>query len=780
MAERDLAEVAAILRAACGSIAGQCDGALTEDGVGFSKADTSFGCDIATVPSEDWDAETCCAVHGMLAKYAGQLADCGIAYRDLPVPAVQVVWERREVTARLKGKARDIEDKKTFEDFAARRIDRRTVVGTLTKRLLACANPDGSWDLYSPKDMDLVAAIKALPWKRLWTGSCWHLEGAARAGLPKLIEDFGFWVTPEDRARLSAQLEAKPAAPRPVAPPKPVEHITLEGNRIVARTPYDPEAVAEMGRIPGRRWDAERKVNTFPLEAVAAALVVSLADRRRYGMGEATRAKLVAVQDAAKVLVNASSAADAELDVPGLGSGVLKLRPFQRAGVRYAMETKRTFIADEMGLGKTIQALGAIQALNAYPALVVVPKAVKLQWAGEASRWLPDRTRLVIGGTKPLATYGADLVFVNYDVLTGHLAGLAAVKWGAIVLDESHYIKSKDARRTKAALALAQNVPVRLCLTGTSVLNRPIELVSQLEFLGRMDDLGGFWTFAKSYCGATRTQYGWDMTGASNLDELSKKLRATCYVRREKKDVATELPPIQRALVPMELENPAAYKRALNDVVAWMKAKRQSKKTVDFDQNSYNVEALAKIEGLRQLVVEHKLTSCIEWVKTFLDGNGKLVLFAHHRNIQDRLAQALAEYEPARISGGDEDGDEALGTGRAGEIKRFWDDPKCRVMVASLKAGNVGINLQCASDVAFVEFGWNDADHAQAEARVHRIGSTALNINSYWLYAPDTFDDASIELIEQKRIIVEAVNQGQHIEPSESITSWLERKLLSL
>lgn len=330
-----------------------------------------------------------------------------------------------------------------------------------------------------------------------------------------------------------------------------------------------------------------------------------------------------------------------------------------------------------------------------------------------------------------------------------------------MVLDESHYIKNRKAQRSTACVDLskAPSLKLRLALTGTPVLNRPEELLNQLSYLGRLNDLGGFWGFAKRYCDAREGRHGWDFSGAAYLEELGERLRSSCFVRREKKDVAKELPPLVRTTVAMELDDMAAYRAAEQDVIGWLREQKAARAAAagkdTFDEGSYSVAALAKIEGLKQLTVKHKLDSCIEWVRNFCESDGKLVVFAHHRDVQKALLANLSEFNPAKISGDDTD------EGRAAEIKRFWDDPACKLMVASLKAGNVGINLQVASSVAFVEFGWTSADHDQAEARCHRIGTEASSVNSYWLAASGTFDEGLIDIIQSKREIVETINSGE-------------------
>ena len=170
--------------------------------------------------------------------------------------------------------------------------------------------------------------------------------------------------------------------------------------------------------------------------------------------------------------------------------------PLQRAGVQYALARRRTFIADEQGLGKTVQAL-ACWRRTTFPAVVICPASMKLMWERESLKWLPDRSVEVLAGRAdeawPESAADADLVVLNYDILEAHVDRLIALGPRAVVFDESHYVKNPQAGRTKAALELAAALPpaaLRLALTGTPILNRAEELVTQPRVLDRLREFG--------------------------------------------------------------------------------------------------------------------------------------------------------------------------------------------------------------------------------------------------------------------------------------------------
>jgi hypothetical protein len=444
-------------------------------------------------------------------------------------------------------------------------------------------------------------------------------------------------------------------------------------------------------------------------------------------------------------------------------------------------------ICDEPGLGKTVEALATIQAANAYPALVVCPASMKLMWQREARHWLPDRSVAVANGTVPQA----DIVIINYDLLGRRLEQLAATTWQAVVLDESHYIKSGKAQRTKAALQLCERAPLRLLLSGTPLLNRPVELVSQLKALGRLDEFGGYWKFVGRYCGMTRSRYGIDVTGAANLDELHTLLRQRCYVRRTKTEVLTELPAKQRVAVPLDLDNATEYRRAERDVAGYLRDRATEQARQDAVRDGADMftaehratvagkraasaaetaEQLVRIEALKRLAAQGKLVAAQGWITDFLDAaeGEKLVVFAHHVDMQTALWEAFPG--AARLMAEDSVQE------RQANVDRFQTDPDCRLIVCSLTAGGVGITLTAASNVAFLELGWTPAAMSQAEDRVHRIGQRDA-VTAWYLLAAGTIDEDIEALLEAKRAVVDAATDGGAVADGESILADLLARL---
>jgi SWI/SNF-related matrix-associated actin-dependent regulator 1 of chromatin subfamily A len=481
----------------------------------------------------------------------------------------------------------------------------------------------------------------------------------------------------------------------------------------------DPFCVPQLDRLL-----AEHQVSVDP---DAHATLVDIRERHAHGAG----------------LVELSAALAAPLEVDGLGG---QLKSFQRAGVSYLLSQRRAFLADEQGLGKTVQALAALQADAAFPAIVLCPAALKLNWMREIERWLPSRSAQALNGAatkSPLE--GADITVVNYDILAARLGELTGLRARALVLDESHYCKNATAKRTLAAQRLADAIGpdgLRLALTGTPVMNRPAELIPQLRILGRLEEFG------------SGAQFGRCFRGPDAHMRLHWHLRSRCFARRLKSDVLTQLPAKQRSIVPLELDNQAEYRLAERDLVAWLRSQPLDLRELDAKvASALRAERLVRLNALKLLAARGKLPGALTWIHDFLCSGERLVLFAHHREIHRAVLERFPE--ALHIIGQDSPRarDEAL---------RAFQDPDGdhRLIVCSAAVASEGITLTRASNVAFLELDWTPAKHEQAEDRCHRIGQQDA-VNAWYLLAADTVDETIAALLERKRAVIGAVVDGR-------------------
>ncbi len=347
------------------------------------------------------------------------------------------------------------------------------------------------------------------------------------------------------------------------------------------------------------------------------------------------------------------------------------------------------------------------------------------------------------------------------SVYLGHLLDLNP---RAVIFDESHFIKTAKTDRTKAAKMIAAGAAVRLCLSGTPA-TRPRQLIPQLETLGQMDRLGGSWRFLQEYCnpwgwgnkagckfcaqagadgllhssgrradgifcrvckGTGKGLGYWDFSGARNLDELNRRLRAVCYVRRLKADVEKDLPAKTIAQVPLEIENRPAYDAAAADVIHWLEKNRSPAAAFRASQ----AEEIVRLEVLKQLAVQGKLPQALDWIGDFLESGEKLVVFTVHR----ATAAAIGERFGAPVI----EGGTPMET-RAELVARFQTDPGAKLIVLNIAAGGTVIELYAASNVAFLELSWEPWEHEQAEDRLHRRGLKSP-LTAWYLIAQGTIE----------------------------------------
>ncbi|MDQ3759915.1 MAG: DEAD/DEAH box helicase [Actinomycetota bacterium] len=516
----------------------------------------------------------------------------------------------------------------------------------------------------------------------------------------------------------------------------------VDGPRYVIEAVWD-EAVetefqaqeATLARKAGRR-DSELPAAGWPPDMLARFVRT-----RRVSLTLAAKALIegvVVTDDDAQRLLAMSGADDADIEIDGLGG---ELMPFQRAGVVYALERRRVFLADEQGLGKTIQALATVQADLAYPAVVVCPASLKLNWLREIKAWLPGRTAIAISGRGDQELAGADLVVLNYEVAGSHLEALGNLSPRALILDESHYVKNPAAVRTQAVLALVERLgpdALRLALTGTPVVNRPAELAPQLRALDRLGEYGTMSSFRRGY--AT----------AGSRRKLHSRLRSSCYLRRRKADVLAQLPAKRRAVVTVPTSNAAEYRRAERNFVRWLTEQVDGSGSGRIAPEA-RAEALVKMTALRRLAARGKLEAALSWIEDFAESGERLVVFAHHREIQAAVIERFPDC--ARLVGDDSMEE------REANVRRFQGEAGPELCVCSLQVASHGFTLTAAANVAFLELDWTPAKHDQAEDRVHRIGQ-AESVTAWYLLATETIDERIAELLAQKRDVVDSVTDG--------------------
>jgi superfamily II DNA or RNA helicase len=470
----------------------------------------------------------------------------------------------------------------------------------------------------------------------------------------------------------------------------------------------------------------------------------------------------------------------------------LTLMPHQAQVVAAAAGGHRSFLlADEPGLGKTAQALLAAQATNAYPLLVVVPNVVKTNWAREAGLWTPDRPVTVIHGNGHSVDGFADIVVVNYEVLDRHVGWLADFGFRGMVVDEAHFIKNKTSQRSQHVLELSDRIraragrPLLMALTGTPLINDIEDFRAIWQFLGWIDETKplGHLMEALEETGLTPADFGFYPAARQCVIEAG-------IVRRRKADVAKDIPARRIADLPVELDDEAgrSIRKAEADLAARLVARYESalatrrsgavvdgidhelvRRVATWEREDTTTASGENVFEMMRRIGQAKAAMAADYAAQLARNVGKVVFFAKHIDVMDVAEETFAKrgirYSSIR-------GDQTTPQ-RTKQIDAFVNDPDVAIVVCSLSAAGVGINLQVASNLVLAELSWTDAEQTQAIDRVHRIGQ-AEPVTAWRIIATQTLDTKIAELIDQKAGLAARALDGSDEDVSSSADIQLE------
>ncbi|MDX6318906.1 MAG: hypothetical protein QOD35_2306, partial [Nocardioidaceae bacterium] len=453
----------------------------------------------------------------------------------------------------------------------------------------------------------------------------------------------------------------------------------------------------------------------------------------------------------------------------------------------------RTFLlADEPGLGKTAQALLAAQAANAYPLLAVVPNVVKTNWAREAALWTPNRPATVIHGNGETVDGFADIVIVNYEVLDRHVGWLGDLGFRGMVVDEAHFIKNKASQRSQHVLQVSERVrsriarPLLMALTGTPLINDIEDFKAIWQFLGWIDDekpLAQLMDCLEE-TGRTPADFGFYPAARRCVIDMG-------IVRRRKVDVAADIPARRVADLPVELDDEAgrSIRKAERDLARRLVARYESalagrssgtpvdgidhelvrrvaaweRKDTSSEKSDENVFTMLRHIG------EAKAGLAADYTAQLARNVGKVVFFARHVAVMDVAEESFAKrgIRYASIRGNQ------TRTARQRNIDAFVTDPDVSIVVCSLTAAGVGLNLHVASNMVLAELSWTDAEQTQAIDRIHRIGQEEP-VTAWRIIAAQTIDTKIAELIDSKAGLAARALDGSDAEVSSSADIQLE------
>lgn len=446
----------------------------------------------------------------------------------------------------------------------------------------------------------------------------------------------------------------------------------------------------------------------------------------------------------------------------------LTLYDFQVTAVKFALERTRSYLALDPGLGKTPIAAVTLATLSAQKqtaAVYICPPFLTRNTEAEFLKWAPNIKTVIYDGVRKVAQCLVipDSIITRAEVLRTITEFANFCKQmhyeTVLIVDEVHRFKGDTAQRTQAMFGsgainhkgITQRFDRNLFLSGTPMPNRPIELFTVLSAAApeTIDFMSKF-QYAKHYCAAFKNHFGWDYTGASNVDELAKRILGTFMLRYRKSEVLKELPPKTEEIVvfddEMEPQSAALGHNILNKYSTEDLMQEKIRGILEKEDG----EILYLATYRRQLGIE-KIPATVKYIKYVLEETSDAILiFAIHKDVITRIAKELESYSPLVITG-----DTAMG--RRNEIvKLYQTSPTHRVFIGNIQAAGTGFTLTKATRVIFAEFSFTPADNDQASDRAHRIGQKDNVLVEYLVYR-NSVDKAVIETILAKKKITEKI-----------------------
>lgn len=540
--------------------------------------------------------------------------------------------------------------------------------------------------------------------------------------------------------------------------------LDYEQEKLVLRSQYDADLVTSIKQIPGRKWDKERKVWTFPRIEIGTltrklqpwSFVFTPIAKCFYDEQEGRRRRLLDLK----------FAHDVSFHHPQLR---VELRPFQRVGASFLAEVGRGLLADDMGLGKTIMSTSAALKVGAERVLVLCPATLKGNWIRELSERFDGLNIIHIHGDKKerASAWNASevegfrgFVVANYELLI-HDWDTMPRQWDCIIADEVTRIKNWKAQKTKNMKKL--KATHRFGLSGTPIENNLSELHSIMDWI-EPGLLGAGYLFVQEY--VEKDQFGRHV-GYKNLDRVQSRI-SLYYLRRKKEDVLEELPPkvSHPVFVELSAKERAEYNRLSGDFESWIRREARPvyanalerlirlKQYVDHPKLLDKQEASSKMTELQSILDE-------------LDGH-KVVVFTQFVPMAEILAGELLHGRAFMMTG------KHTPIPRRQPIVDEFGAVEGSALLVMSEIGAHGLNITAADYIIHYDYPWNPAVLRQREDRLHRMGQRQT-VNVIYLKAAQTIDEYIWDVLYGKEQFAE-----QFFQEAEQIASDMVVKRLTI
>jgi len=434
----------------------------------------------------------------------------------------------------------------------------------------------------------------------------------------------------------------------------------------------------------------------------------------------------------------------------------------QKEAIQKLLENKKFILADDMGLGKTTSTIiGALES-GSKKILIICPATLKINWKREIENY-SDRS-IFIAESKNFSTEH-DFVIANYDIIKNfhdpknkEESLILNSKFDLVIVDEAHYIKNATAQRTKLINDLVKNTERLWLLTGTPMTSRPMDYFNLLSLVD--SPVAKNWmAYAIRYCAGYQFKVGnrkvWNITGASNLEELRERTSGT-ILRRLKENVL-DLP--EKIITPVYLKlKSKAYEDVMGEYYDWYDKNPEESKslTVQF----------SKLTKVRQIIADEKIQQTIEIAENIIEQGKKVIIFC---NFTDSLNKIVEHFGKTAVK---LDGSMAQHE-RQYSVDQFQENEKIKVFVGNIKAAGTGITLTAGEAAIFNDLSFLPSDHAQAEDRSYRYGQKN-NVLVYYPIFENTIEGIIYDILNNKKQVIATV-MGDNQNPADVAEEILKR-----
>lgn len=417
----------------------------------------------------------------------------------------------------------------------------------------------------------------------------------------------------------------------------------------------------------------------------------------------------------------------------------------QKEAIIKLLENNKFILADDMGLGKTSAAIVASIEAKPNKTLVICPASLKQNWKREIENYT-DKPIYICEGKK--YEDSADYVIINYDIMKNFHSLkskeetiIQKSKFDLVIIDESHYIKSPQASRTKLINDICKDINKIWLLTGTPLTSRPIDYFNLLSLVD--SPVSRNWmAYVKRYCAGYQFTVGmnkvWNVNGASNLDELRE--RTSPLLLRRLKENVLDLP--EKIITPVYLTlKSKEYENVMGEYFDWVKNNPKESKSLSVQ--------FTKLMKVRQIIADEKVKNTIELIQNTLEQERKVIVFSNFTGSLNKI------YEHFKKNAVKLDGSSTTKQ-RQDSVDKFQNEDNIKVFVGNIKAAGVGITLTSGDVVIFNDLSFVPADHSQAEDRAYRIGQKN-SVSVLYPIFENTIEGIIYDMLDRKKKIISTV-----------------------